>query len=210
MKKIIFLIVVSAVLLNGCAARTKLVKQNLPVSSTSKEIKGIEFSVLNFGTTAGWSELGIAITNNLDKPLPIKVSKIYILSERGYYIEPYDKHQIKEKIESRTGKLVNPLTLSALTAGITAVILPRGSGREIAKDTAIVLGAGAVANEVAKRQQAQEDKLYVEDFSLKDKNIPQKLRLGGTVYYPPVKKLLGVKAYIHIEGKEEIFEINLK
>jgi len=210
MKKIILFIVCTFLIFNGCAARTKLVKQNLPVNSTSKEIKGIEFSLLNFGTTSGWSELEIAITNNLNKPLPIKVSKIYILSERGYYIEPYDKQQVKEKIESRTGKLVNPLTLSALTAGITAVILPGGKGREIAKDTAIVLGAGAVANEVAKRQQAQEDKLYVEDFALRDKNIPQKLKLGGTVYYPPVKKLLAVKAYIHIEGKEEIFEINFR
>lgn len=206
----LLLIVCAVLILDGCAARTKLVRQNFPVNLSSKNINGIEFSVLNFGTTREWSELEIAIINNLDRPLPIKVSKIYILSERGYYLEPYDRGQIEERIESKTGKLINPLTLSALTAGITAIILPKGKGREIAKDTAIVLGAGAVINEAVKRQQAQEDKLHVEDFVLKDKEIPQQLRLGGTIYYPPVKKLLGVKAYIHIEGKEEIFELNFK
>ncbi|MFH1201424.1 MAG: hypothetical protein V1674_00845 [Candidatus Omnitrophota bacterium] len=196
--------------LAGCVSGTKLVKQALPLGLSSKEIKGIEFSVLNFGTTKDWSELEIAIANNLDKPVPIKVNKIYILGERGYYSEPYDHGQIREHIEAKTGKLVNPLTLSALTAGITAIILPHGKPKEIAKDAAIVLGAGAVANEVILRQKVQEDKLYVGDFGLKNKDIPQKLKIGGTVYYPPVKKLVGVKAYIHIEGKEEIFQINFK
>jgi len=202
---IVFLFLVSV---SGCFARTKISYQELPQVSLTKKINNVELGVVRFGVTKNWSELEIKIANFQDKPLNVVMKKVYLLSERGYYLPPYTEGEISDKIESKIGKLVNPITLAALATGVAAIVLPyKGDRANLWRATGVLVG-GALAHEGIKREKAGKDKTYSKDFGLQDKEIPQKLTMGGIIYYPPIKEAKGIKAYITIDGREEIFEIN--
>ena len=191
----------------SCAQRSKIIRQPLPESSLSKTLAGIEFSVVDFGVARDWSQLEVAISNNREEPVYVETKKIYLLTEKGYYIEPYSDREIAEKMRIKTGKLVTPLTLSTLAVGVGALIAPSKKDREALGKATLALAAGALAHEGLKRETASKDEVQKKDFGLEDKKVPTQLKLGGIIYYPPIKHAYGVKAYLDIAGEETIFEV---
>lgn len=191
----------------SCAGKTKIKHQEIPQPLVQTQ-EGVSVVVIEFGTTKHWSQMEIAIANMTEESIKIESQEIYLKNEKGYYLAPYTNYQIEEKIRKRTGKYVNPLTIGALGAALTAIILPSKHDREVALKTAAVLAGGAIGKEVAEQQGAKEDLEVKDDASLKDYTIPPGLKLGGYVYYPPVPKATGMKAMIRVNEQDRMFEIN--
>ncbi|MCK4437306.1 hypothetical protein KAU86_05090 [bacterium] len=191
----------------SCAHRSKITRQSLPKTVLAKTIAGIEFSVVDFGVARDWSQLEVAISNNREEPVYVETKKIYLLTEKGYYIEPYSDREITKKMQIKTGKLVTPLTLSTLAVGVGALIAPGKKDREALGKATVALAAGALAHEGLKRETASKDEIQKKDFGFKDKKVPTQLKIGGIIYYPPIERAYGAKAYLDVEGEEVIFEI---
>jgi len=204
-----FLVVLTLVAFVGCSiGRTAVRKQELPTAGVSQVKNGVEVTVVGFGTTKRWSELEISIANNRSEPIKVDVRKIYLINQGNYALDPYTDREFHDKVNKDVGQIVNPITLTALATGLSAIILPLDdqTRRNLARVAGGLAGA-AVIGGVTKYKKAQEDQTFKGDFGLQNRNIPTQLRIGGTLYYPPVEAARGVKAYITFDGKEEVFDL---
>lgn len=209
MKKIFTYVLIFSFLFS-CAVATKLNYQELPKDKPlAIKIEGVTLRIVSFGTTDDWSELEIAVANETDKEIEFDPSKVFLTNEKDYDLMPLRGSEINERIQRKTGKWINPLTLGAITAAIAAIVLPSSKDRTNLARAALGLAIAGGASELAKRQSAEEDIRRKEDLLLRVYKIPPKLQLGGTLYYRSTKAMKGVKAFIKINGGEEYFEIKL-
>lgn len=197
-------------LVASCAGPTKLTYQELPKDKPLAVTKdNVTLRLVSFGYTDDWSELEIAIANGTNETLDFDASKIYLTNAQGYDLIPLKSFEIEERLKRKTGKWVNPLTVGALAAVVGAIVAPGAVDRTNFGRAAVVLGAAGVGSEMAKRQSADEDVKHKEDVLLKNYKIPPGLHLGGVLYYRSTDGIKGVKAFIKINGKDELFSINL-
>lgn len=209
MKKFFLLLILLSLVL-GCAGATKPVLQELPKDKPSAvKINGVTLRVIAVGHTKDWSEVEIAISNETGDPLDFDVSKIFVTNEKGYDLIPLNAHEINERVQRKTGKWVNPLSLGAIASGIAAIVMPSSHDRLNLAKAALVLAGGGVTSELAKKQTAEADKQRKDDLLLKSYKVPHGLQLGGLLYYRSTETLTGVKAFIKIKGAEEFFHIGL-
>ncbi|MBI4640588.1 MAG: hypothetical protein HY731_07835 [Candidatus Tectomicrobia bacterium] len=204
-----FIVFLTLVAFVGCSiGRTAVKKQELPTAGISQVRNGVEVTVVGVGTAKRWSELEISIANGRSEPIKVDVRKIYLINESNYALNPYTDREFQDKVNKDVGQIVNPITLTALATGLSAIILPLDdqTRRNLGRVAGGLVGA-AVIGEAAKYKKAQEDEAFKGDVGLQNRNIPTQLRVGGTLYYPPVKTARGVKAYITVDGKEEIFDL---
>lgn len=207
MKKLIC-IALALSLIAGCAGPTQLTYMEAPKDKTlALKINGVTLTVVSFGYTSDWSELEISIANETGEDIHFDASQVFLTNDKGYDLIPLKAHEINERVHRKTGKWVNPLTLATLVAGIAAIVAPSSKDRTTFARGALVLGGGALAAEMSKRQTAEADVQRKEDLLLKSYKIPPKLQLGGVLYYRSTETAKGVKAFIKVKGSEEFFHI---
>lgn len=205
--KTFLIVVVIAGLAGGCATQVTMQSMDRPMTFTQG---GVTIEVVDVGHTSEWTAVELAVANATDQPIQIKDREIYAKNEKGYYVMPYQDYEINQKIYSRTGKYMNPLTLAALGAAITALVLPQSHDRETAARIAGALILGAVGKEVGERQTAETEQTRKGDTIFRNYTIPPTLKLGGKVYFPPMQKTTGLKMLLYVGGKAEMFELEIK
>ncbi|MCL4456616.1 MAG: hypothetical protein M1147_07635 [Nitrospirae bacterium] len=207
MKKLVCVMLI-LFLVAGCGGPTQLTYMELPKDKTlALKINGVTLKVVSFGYTSDWSEIEIAIANETNEDIYFDAAQVFLTSDKGYDLIPLKAHEINERVHRKTGKWVNPLTIGALVAGIAAIVAPSSKDRTTFARGALVLGGGALASEMSKRQTAEADVQRKEDLLLKSYKIPPNLQLGGILYYRSVEAAKGIKAFIKVKGNEEFFHI---
>lgn len=195
------------VLATGCA--TQVTMQSIDRSLAFSQ-GGVTIEVVGVGHTKEWTEVELAVANATDQSIQVKDREIYARNEKGYYVLPYQDYEINQKIYSRTGKYMNPLTLGALGAAITALVLPQSHDRETAARIAGAFLLGAIGKEVGERQTAESEQVKKGDTIFRNYTIPPNLKLGGKVYFPPMEKTTGLKMILYVGGKAEMFELEIR
>ncbi|MDH4100955.1 MAG: hypothetical protein OEV28_10355 [Nitrospirota bacterium] len=209
MKKLILPALLGAIMMlsTGCATQVTMQPIHQPLSFNQE---GVTIEVVGVGHTKEWTEVEVAVANATDQQVQIKDREIYVRNEKGYYIVPYQDYEINQKIYSRTGKYMNPLTLGALGAVITAIVLPQSHDRETAARIAGALLLGAIGKEVGERQAAESEQVKKGDTIFRNYTIPPNLKLGGKVYFPPMDKATGLKMLLYVSGRPTMFELEIK
>lgn len=200
-------VVAVAMLATGCATKVTMQPISQPMTFTQG---GVTIEVVGVGHTKDWTDVEIAVANSTDQPLSVKDREIYARNEKGYYVMPYQDYEINQKIYSRTGKYINPLTLGAIGAVMAALILPQSHDRETAARIAGALAVGAIGKEVGEQQAASGEERKKSDTIFRNYTIPPNLKLGGKVYFPPMEKTTGLKMILYVGGKAEMFELDIK
>lgn len=191
----------------GCATQVTMQPIHQPLAFSQE---GVAIEVVGVGHTKEWTEVEVAVANSTDQQVQIKDREIYVRNEKGYYIVPYQDYEINQKIYNRTGKYMNPLTLGALGAAITAIVLPQSHDRETAARIAGALLLGAIGKEVGERQTAESEQVKKGDTIFRNYTIPPSLKLGGKVYFPPMEKATGLKMLLYVAGRPTMFELEIK
>jgi len=166
-KKLITLLLIVFFIV-GCAGPTRLTYKELPKDRPlAMKINDVTFRVISFGYTKDWSELEIAVANEADEEIDFNPSQVFLTNEKGYDLIPLRTYEINERVHRKTGKWINPLTVGAIAAGITAIVAPSSKDRTAFARAALALVGVAAATEVAKRQSAKADIQRKEDLLLK-------------------------------------------
>lgn len=200
-------VVAMAMLATGCATKVTMQPISQPMTFTQG---GVTIEVVGVGHTKDWTDVEIAVANSTDQPLSVKDREIYARNEKGYYVMPYQDYEINQKIYSRTGKYINPLTLGAIGAIMAALVLPQSHDRETAARIAGALAVGAIGKEVGEQQAASGEERKKSDTIFRNYTIPPNLKLGGKVYFPPMEKTTGLKMILYVGNKAEMFELDIK